>query len=75
MKVIRESDGTYAIADLSGDELATLAAVADFPLWSAQPPEVESMCAALYNGVCSVLGSDGATFADGVGMVPVTTVA
>lgn len=73
MMVIDHGDGTYSLASRqrwTRDQLEALCALADFPLWSAQPDRVVWVCAALHNAVGSVAPAS----AEALNMVPVTTV-
>lgn len=72
MKVKANSDGTFAITGLSGEELRAVGALADFPLWSVQPAPIANVCSALHAEIQSVPPGDGAS-AEAYGMVPVTT--
>lgn len=71
MKVQDNGDGTYTYtAILTEDELLTLGALADFPLWSMQPVPVADFCARLWGAVREMVPVS----AEALGMVPETTV-
>lgn len=79
MKVTRHDDGTYSITGIAVEDLERFAALADFPVWSAQPKEIGVFCAALHDGVWDAMGDDrpdGNRYlsAEAVGMIAETTI-
>lgn len=71
MMVTEHEDGTFSLdGRFTRDQLTALGAVADFPLWTAQPEPVADTCAALLKAVRSAVPVSAEAF----GMVPVTTV-
>src|SRR5690606_40222279 len=44
MKVVKGSDGRYALTGMSEDDVRALGALADFPVWAWQPPAVAGFC-------------------------------
>lgn len=78
MRVTENSDGTFDVRGLTGDEAAMLGALADFPHWAEQPKEIGGFCEALHNAVGAALhtaNSDAVwPSADAHGMTDNTTV-
>lgn len=76
MRVETSEEATYEVRGLTEDQAATLAALADFPLWSRQPESVREFCAALHSSIDSAIPwvAGFPLRADAHGMTPDTTV-
>jgi hypothetical protein len=78
MQVTKNSYGTFDVTGLTGDQAAMLGALADFPLWAAQPEKIGKFCEALHHAISAALltanlGADW-PLADTHGMTNNTTV-
>ena len=76
MLVEAEDDGTYSLRGLSLEDLCLLAALADFPLWEAQPKKINDFCSDLVDAIATGLPAGAPTIptADAVGFVDAVTV-
>lgn len=76
MRVEAEDDGTYSLRGLSLEDLSLLAALADFPLWEAQPKKINDFCSDLVDAIATGLPAGAPTIptADAAGFVDAVTV-
>lgn len=72
MKVVKGSDGSYALTGMSENDVRALGALADFPVWAWQPPAVAGFCNAAHDAAQDAVGEH--LGAEKAGMIGVTTV-